>query len=296
MPSLPVTVFNDPGCPFGYSAAPSLARLQWRFGDALEWRLVMIGLTETSSQYEERGYTPLDMARSQRHFRRYGMPMAAIPKTHVSATSRACRAIVAVRLMHPGREWAAMRALQLLHFTTERTLDDDLALELALGGVPGVDAADVVHAIDDPAIVEAYENDRAESRTAAGTAAEAQGKAAQTDGPVRFTAPSLLFDERWMAGGFQPYAAYDVLLANIDPDLPRRDAPEDASEALDAFPDGLTTAEVASVMTPGVGEPNLDAAEDALLEAMVRGDLRRLGTGNDALWLPAHAEQVRVPA
>jgi 2-hydroxychromene-2-carboxylate isomerase len=294
MPSLPVTVYNDPGCPFGYSAAPDFARLRWRFGDALEWRLVMIGLAETSSQYEDRGYTPLDMAKGVRRFRRYGMPIAPIPKAYVAPTTRACRAVVATRMMHPGREWAAMRAIQLMHFTTDRMLDDDVALEDALATVPGIDAPAVTGAIDDPDVVEEYEKDRAESRTAAGTAAEAQGKAATTDGPVRFTAPSVMFDERWMVGGFQPYGAYDVVLANIDPELPRRDAPEDAAEALEAFPDGLTTAEIAAVMTPGVGEADIGRAEDALLEAMARGDLRRLGAGDDALWLPARSLQVQV--
>jgi hypothetical protein len=257
----------------------------------------MIGLAETPSQYEDRGYTPLDMARSLRWFRKFGMPLVAVPKERVAATSRACRAIVAVRMMHPGREWAAMRALQFMHFTTAQLLDDDLALEGALACVPGIDAAAAVGAIEDPAVLEAYEDDRAQSRTAAGTPAEAQGKSATSDGPVRFTAPSVVFDDGWTAGGFQPYAAYDVVLANLDPTLPRREAPEEVMEALAAFPDGLTTAEVASVFTSGVNEPDIARAEDALLDATARGDLRRLRVGDDALWLSAHAaEQVRIPA
>jgi hypothetical protein len=198
-------------------------------------------------------------------------------------------------MFHPGREWAAMKALQLLQFTTTRTLDDDLALEDALAGVPEIDAAAVVAAIDDPQVLAAYEEDRAEARTAAGTPAQAQGKTAATDGPERYTAPSVIFDERWVVGGFQPYGAYDVVLANIDPDLPRRPAAADPVEALSAFPDGLTTAEVAAVMTPGVGEPDLDAAEEALIEATGSGELQRLAAGGDALWLPAGAErQVRI--
>jgi protein-disulfide isomerase-like protein with CxxC motif len=50
--------FTDPGCPWAYSASPALAVLRWRFGDAIEWRLATIGLTESGEQYERRGYTP----------------------------------------------------------------------------------------------------------------------------------------------------------------------------------------------------------------------------------------------
>ena len=55
-----------------------------------------------------------------------------------------------------------------------------------------------------------------------GSAAELQGKTAATDGPVRFTASSVTFERdglRLVAGGYQPVAAYDVLLANLDPSL-----------------------------------------------------------------------------
>ena len=45
-----------------------------RYGDQIAWRHVMIGLTEDRTQYEDRGYTPLRMSRSQRLFRDYGMP------------------------------------------------------------------------------------------------------------------------------------------------------------------------------------------------------------------------------
>lgn len=87
--------------------------LEWRYGEQLDWRLVLIGLTEHAGQYEERGYTPLHMARGQLSFRRYGMPFAPLPKARVSGTGQACRAVVAVRQLAPGREWAAFEALQL---------------------------------------------------------------------------------------------------------------------------------------------------------------------------------------
>ena len=53
-----VTHFSDPGCPWAWSASPAIAALRWRYGEQLDWRLVMIGLTENGAVYEKRGYTP----------------------------------------------------------------------------------------------------------------------------------------------------------------------------------------------------------------------------------------------
>jgi hypothetical protein len=55
--SVRVTHFSDPGCPWAWSAGPALATLRWRYSDQLEWRHVMIGLTETAEQYERRPST-----------------------------------------------------------------------------------------------------------------------------------------------------------------------------------------------------------------------------------------------
>src|SRR5213082_999990 len=97
-----VTLYNDPACPWAYSERPALRVLQWRYGEQLSWRLVLIGLTEHAQQYVDRGYTPLRAALGQLAFRRYGMPFAPQPKARVSATARACRAVVAARLLAPG--------------------------------------------------------------------------------------------------------------------------------------------------------------------------------------------------
>ena len=79
-----VTLYNDPACPWAYSERPALRVLEWRYGDQLEWELVLIGLTEDRSQYEARGYTPLRGALGQLSFRRYGMPFSPAPKPRLS--------------------------------------------------------------------------------------------------------------------------------------------------------------------------------------------------------------------
>ena len=144
--------------------------------------------------------------------------------------------------------------------------------------------------LDDPAVEAAYQADRAEARTAEGAPTHAQGKAAQSDGPVRYTAPSLIFESdgrRLEAGGFQPVEAYDVLLANLDPTLERTPPPEDPLEALQALPYALVTYEVAAVMAGNNEAPDPEAAEAALIDRVADGSVIRQALGDDALWLPA---------
>jgi 2-hydroxychromene-2-carboxylate isomerase len=291
------THYSDPGCPWAYSASPALAVLYWRYGEQIDWRLVTIGLTESGAQYEARGYTPAKSARGYRSFRRYGMPFATDPRARIPGTSRACRAIVATRLRDPASEYAAFRALQFGWFTTSLVLDEDADIAQALERVPGLDVEAIVDAIDDPEVVEAYEADRAEARTAAGGPTEFQGKAANSDGAVRFTAPSVVFStadgRRLEAGGFQPVEAYDVAIANLDPTLRRRDAPDDPLEALGSVPFGLTTQEVAAVMTRGNDAPDRAAAEDALIGLAAEGSVVRVPLADDALWVAQEDERER---
>src|SRR5919202_3987133 len=117
-------------------------------------------------QYAARGYTPTRSAIGYQRFRRFGMPFQITPKARLSATSPACRAVVATRLAAPHLEEAALRALQFAQFTTTGTLDDPETLRTALAGVEGLDAEAVVSRVDDPDVIAAYEADRARARTA----------------------------------------------------------------------------------------------------------------------------------
>jgi predicted DsbA family dithiol-disulfide isomerase len=284
------TLYSDPGCPWAYSENPALRVIEWRYGDQLKWRLVLVGLTEDASQYEQRGYTPLRSALGRVRFRRYGMPFAPAPKPRLSATSRACRAVVAARIAEPGSEWRVFRALQLANFTSPLVLDDDAQLADVLGAVPGVDAHEIVARVDAADVVEAYNRDRRETRSAQGSPAELQGKTATTDGPVRFTAPSVAFvadGRRFVAGGFQPVEAYDVLIANLDPTLDRQPPPDTPEPLLERFEDGLTTQEVAALLARGNDLPDRTSAEEALIELVGAGRAVREPLGDDAVWRAA---------
>ncbi len=281
--------FSDPGCPWAYSARPYHARLRWRFGDQLDWQLVVIGLAESHEQYVERGYTPERAAAGNRMFEdRFGMPFWRGLKDRVSATAPACRAIVAVREEHPDLVEATFRAFQFQHFTTAGRLDDPEALRATLRTVDGVDADAIIDRLDDEAVLAAYEADRARARSAEGSPTHVQNRTATSDGPVRYTAPSVLFtlaDGRSLeVGGFQPFESYDTALANLAPELDRRAEPAGPLEALAAFPDGLTTAELAEVLRTDLGARDIDGTRSALAELVADGAVAAEPLGGDAVW------------
>ena len=168
-------------------------------------------------------------------------------------------------------------------------MDEDPNIATALERVPGLDVAAVMALIDTPEVDAAYQADRAEARSAAGSPTAFQGKAADTDGAVRYTAPSLIFrmgDRVLEAGGFQPMEAYDVLIANLDPTGSRRGVPDDRpEEVLAEFPLGLTTQEVAEVMRTDIEQPvNRRAAAQMLIRGVGRGAVAVEPLGDDGLW------------
>jgi len=195
---------------------------------------------------------------------------------------------VAARLLAPGREHDVLRALALAWFTTTLVLDEDADIATALARVQGLDTDAIVGAIDDERTLAAYEQDKTETRSAQGMPIDFQGKARQTDGPVRYSAPSLIFEsesgQRLEAGGFQPLEAYDVLIANLDRTLERRDPPDAPLDALRAFPEGLVTQEVAAILAHNNQLPDRIAAESALIELLGDRAVRHTQVGDGALW------------
>ena len=283
------TLYTDAACPWAYSANPALRVLEWRYREQLSWRLVMIGLREDASALIARGYDPARSVLGHHTFReRYGMPFGLVPKERPAGTGRGCRAVVAARLLEPGSEWTVLRALQLANFTTSLLLDDAERIREALHAVAGIDADAIVARLDNLEVVEAYERDKAEARTAVGTAAEAQGKTSTSDGPVRFTAPSVVFERdgrRLVAGGWQPLPAYDIIVANLDPTLERTPPPVTPEPLLEYFRDGLTTAEVAALLADGADPiPDPKGTERVLLDLAASGEVLRFPLGQDALW------------
>lgn len=288
----PITarLFIDPTCPFGYSSSPELRTIEWRYRDQLEWQLVMIGMSEPDSLTGS-SITATDVASWQVDLReRYGMPFAIEPKVRRTSSSRACQAIVAARLLQPGSEWRALRAIQLLNFNSPLLVDDDDQLRAALSSVEGLDADRIVDSLDSYEVQDAYRTDWAEARTAANGPTDLQGKTASTPDGTRYTSPAIIFEaglRRLEIGGFQPAAAYDVAIANLDPTLNRSDPAESPLDALRLYPGGLATQEIAAIMNKGNDVPDRVEAERELIRLLGDRVVNRISMGDDAIWLAA---------
>ena len=283
-----VTHYTDAACPWAYNFEPVLRTLEARYGDQLTFRTVMIGLTESSEQYVARGYTPEGASISRRRFRRRGMPMSTGPRTRPFGTGRACRVVKAAEMQGVPQGEAVLRALRFAWFTTDLVMDEDDALLTVARSIDGLDAERALADSRSQAVEDAYQRDRAEARSPARFAVTL-GRTAATDGPDRYTAPSLVLragGRELVAPGFQPFEAVDVLVMNLVPDAERLPVPS-PEDLLAAYPGGLTTAEVARVLADTTDEPDLASAEDALIGLCVAGKARRRSLGHDALWTPA---------
>ena len=288
-----VVHYTDPSCPWAYSAEPFMRALEWRYGDGLAWRLVMIGLREDTSSLVQSGTTPASRVDGWRWFSEtFGMPLLTTPRARLVASGPMCRAVKAAGLQGEAAQRGMLRGVRMAWFTSLHLLDEADAFAEVAAGVSGLDPERLISDLRDPSVEEAYQADHAEARSAAGIGdpAIAQDRAALFDGGARFTAPSLVFRHEGatlVAGGFQPFEAYDVCVANLAPHLPRRSQPE-PTELLAEYPQGLTTAEVAQVCRGRNDPPDIQGTQAELTRLAEGGGIRRTSIGDDQdLWLPA---------
>src|SRR5215217_914357 len=140
MPRVRVTHITDPGCPFAYGGEALVSALRWRFGDQLDWRLVMIGLAEDPAHYESRGYSAEWMTQGWLRFRSNGMPFTLVPRRRVIATGRACRVVVAARVESPDLARRILRAFHFAWSTTPPPPPPPPPLRAVLEKIAGADA------------------------------------------------------------------------------------------------------------------------------------------------------------
>lgn len=278
-----VREFTDPTCPFAFSAEPAIWRLRWLFGEGLEWETRMVVLSESPGDYLAKGYTPEKMARGLKSLQRqHGMPIDWRPRPRMFASVHACRAVVATRLHSPADEWRILRALRVRHMAGEM-IDEQAAIRGAARDA-GIDPNNLARWLTDPAVEDALRSDKTVARRPSSASLAQIHKLAPTDdGGSRYTCPSFELTgpdgRRTDIPGFQPVEVYEATIANLEPDLERRPAPESVDELLAWAEVPLATVEVAAVM-------GLEPAE-------ARSELARVAyetpVGPDGYWALAAA-------
>jgi predicted DsbA family dithiol-disulfide isomerase len=246
-----ITEYTDPGCPWAYSAEPFRRRLNWLYGDRLEWRARMVGLAESPDEYAERGFTPERQSSAFASIARdHGMPIDTSQRPRMAATLPACRAVVAARLHAPDRERRLLRRLRVRHFSGE-LLDEPQTIAAAARDA-GLDPAQLEVWMRGEAVEAALREDMAAAREPHTAARVLDHKLANWSGGRRYTCPSYEIVRvsdgvRIAVPGFQPFAVYDVVTANLVPGVDRREPPASVEEVLAWTGTPLATKEVAVV-------------------------------------------------
>jgi hypothetical protein len=183
--------------------------------------------------------------------------------------------------IHSDRGWFLLRALRVRHFSGE-LLDDPSTIAGAAVDA-GIDAAALEEWARDEVVEHRLREDMALAREPLPAARVLDEKLANWSGGRRYTCPSYEIVRRSdgvriAVPGFQPFAAYDVVTANLVPDTPRREPPDDVHEVLDWALVPISTKEVAAVMDAEL----LDAREQ-----LVRAGAREHPVGTDGFWTAA---------
>lgn len=251
MAEIAITEYSDPACPWAYSAEPALRRVQWLYGEHLQWQTRMVVLSESADSYAGSGFTPERLAAALVHFAaEYGMPIETGVRSRMSATLPACTAVVAARLNAPESERPLLRALRVHNFGGD-LLDDPLTIAAAAADV-GLDPAELAEWSASAEVEDAVREDMVAARHPLPAALALDHKLASWSGGRRYTCPSLEIS-RVDGGapeavpGFQPAAAYEVVLANLAPEIERREPPASVEEVLAWAGTPLATAELTAV-------------------------------------------------
>src|SRR4051794_6475745 len=241
----------------------------------------MVVLAESPQAYLDRDFTPERQARAFAHIaREHGMPIDTRERPRMAATLPACRAVVAARLHAPEAERPLLRRLRVRNFSGE-LLDEPATIDGAARDA-GLDPDALRSWMAEPEVDEALEADMAAARRPMGAARVLDHKLANWSGGRRYTCPSYevtrMEDGVTIAvPGFQPFAVYDVLFANLVPGVDRRDAPEGVVEVLEWCGTPLATKEVAVVCD--IAAPD---ARERLGRVAVEEHV-----GADGFWSPA---------
>jgi len=260
--SLTITEFTDPACPWAFSAEPFRWKLDWMYGEEIDWDVKLVGLSENPEEALAKGFTPEVLAGAFAMIgREHKMPITTAVPERMAASIPACRAVVAARLNAPEQMRALLRALRLRTFRGE-LLDAEETIAGAAADA-GLDPGELRAWMAEDATQAALDEDMAAARQPTPAALVQDERLADWSGGRRYTCPSYELENtegtHLSAPGFQPFRVYDMATANLLPGVARRPKPETVTELLAWAGTALATQEVAVVC-----ELSLEEAREAL--------------------------------
>lgn len=252
-----VTIYTDPGCQFGFNSQRQELQLMWAYGHEAEIVRRMIGLSQTSSSFEEIGL-PVELVERTRErlAGQYGMPMGLRPLVRVPSTMEACRAYIGARMHAPAGSLALLRGMFRRAQSAQEPLDER---ETILGAADDAGLLrDTVEAwLTDDDVEAELRSDMAAARDPLLEALALSHKLTTTDDGLRYATSSAVFEHdgrRVVSVGFQPFAVWEIAAANVAPDIKRREPPETVGEVLGWADFALATAEVAELRGIGIDD------------------------------------------
>jgi predicted DsbA family dithiol-disulfide isomerase len=259
-----VTIYTDPGCPFGFNAQRQEAQLEWHYGEGLDITRRMIVLAEKPVSFEELGVSREMVAANLKELQAsYGMPMLTDPQDRLPATIDACRAYVGARMHDRERADPLLRALRRRAFSDGQLLDELETIHGA-GREVGIASETLEGWLADEEVASMLRADMAATRAPLPEALALAHRLSKSDGGLRYSTASAVFERgehRVVMPGFQPFAVYEVAVANVAPDLERRPPPRTVEEVLAWTRYPLATAEVAELREVGLDEARAELQE-----------------------------------
>ena len=177
-----------------------------------------------------------------------------------SAPACACRAVKAAELQDDDLAEALLRALRFGYFATPLLMDTEEAIRTQAATVAGLDVdrllADLKSAGRRGGLPgrPGRDAERRRDRPPDDPPGQARQHRRRRRASPRRACCSSATGSRLVAGGWQSFAVYDVMVANLAPELERRETPE-PGDLLPHFPHGLTTQEVAVACTANLRRP-----------------------------------------
>ncbi|HEY6759435.1 MAG TPA: DsbA family protein [Baekduia sp.] len=273
-----ITEYTDPACPWAYSAEPFRRRLTWLYGDQLEWDVRMVGLSDDPAAMERSGFTPQFLSDAYKKIsREHKMPIDTRERERLAASIPACRAVVAARLHAPDHMRRLLRRLRVRNFSGE-LLDAPETIDGAARDA-GLDPEQLRTWMAGDDVQAALDQDMAAAREPMPAARVLDAKLANWSGGRRYTCPSYEITRaadgvKIAIPGFQPFAVYDVVTANLLPGLERRAAPDSVEEVL-----AWTGTPLASIEVAVVCDLDFDEARERLSRVAVEQPV-----GFDGFW------------